>query len=173
MSRDFPDEEQHPFPAVRDAMAAKRDLAAQERDRTAEDRDRDAVGRKVAAASRLEVADRRDREAEVRDRAAEGRDADSAEHDEGVTDPRIEQFQTDMDRFWSGRERDAAAVNRADAQDDLRAAALAGLAAREDREASRLDREDAQRDRDAAAAERDEAAGIIGKLREALRSRAD
>ena len=103
-------------------------------------------------------------------RAAEQRDGQAAGRDEDDPARRIERLQTDMDRFWSGRERDAAAVNRADAQDNLRSGAGDRLTAQEDREASR-DREEAQRDRSAAARERDEAADIIEALREGLRSR--
>ena len=123
------------------------------------------------ATSRLAHADQRDLEAEVRDRAAERRDASAGGGEDDVPDRRIERLLTDMDRFWSGRERDAAAVNWADAQDDRLADALAEQGARDDREASRLDQEDAQRDRRASATEREEAAGIIDRLREALRSR--
>ena len=120
----------------------------------------------------LERADWRDLRAEQRDRRAREREEAATARAELVADDEYRR-QATVDRILSGQDRDAAAGDRADLIEALRAMATAleadmsdrlrdtlGRAASEvDRELAAKNRAAAQHDRQAAAADRAEAAG--------------
>src|SRR5881409_2513088 len=116
-------------------MADERDRIADARDRRADERDRLAHERDRRFRGLIDAADQRDLAAERRDRSAETRDADDA------------LAQSTIDRIHAGRDRDAAASDRAAFVDRTDQGAATRELSSDDRFDSAVDRLAAEQDR--------------------------
>ena len=156
----------------RDASAHQRDVVADRRDRVADGRDERADARDLAveagdvdlerllrrAIARDVAAERRDRSAERRDARATGRTTDG----QGPASTLLVLTQAvqhaTWDRFFAGRDRDAAAGDRADLIEALRAVSRARKVAAHGREQGAWDRLESGGDRIMAGNDREQAA---------------